>query len=160
MWTSVVSVLRVFWAWVSSSPSPLCCPRRWALPRSAAMDSLRTQVLFARQSTRSRLSRKVPRCARTSFSQAQAHSRGTTNPSAIAACVCGSTPHGCSAQVGRICQATLCRSFASFGLSLSLYASNRHLQLSLAFYGRRQGHLSLARLCPWIPKSDHDPGGR
>src|SRR5215470_15537671 len=45
------------------SPCPLCSPRGWALPRSAAMDSLRTQVLFARQSTRCRVSRKVPRCA-------------------------------------------------------------------------------------------------
>src|SRR5215469_17672271 len=103
---------------------------------------------------------KVPRCARTSVSQTQAHSRRTTDPSTIAASLCRSTAHRCPARLGRICQATLRRTFASLGLSLSLYPSHRHRQLPLSFYGQRQGHLSLARLCPWIPKSDHDSGGR
>src|SRR5262244_2625026 len=128
-------------------------------PRWQCWQRLATAVVTGR-GKRCGLSWKVPRCARTSFSQAQAHSRRTTDPSAIAACLCRSTAHRCPAEMGRVCQATLRRTFASLGLSLSLYPSHRHRQLPPRFHGRRQGHLSLARLCPWIPKSDHDLGSR
>jgi hypothetical protein len=63
-------------------------------------------------------------------------------------------------QVGRICEEALRRTGARAALSGKVHPSGRHLEPPADQHGRRQGHVSLERLCARWQEAKDDLGGR
>src|SRR5664279_4638573 len=144
----------------ADSPASSSCALRGAgrrtVCRSSALDSVQPQVLSAGQGLRSGVSRKVSGCPGAGLSETPAHPRRSVGSSPITRAVCRSARHRCPPQLGGLCQASLCRTRSGLDLSFPLYPPHCHRQLPPRFHSRRQNHLSLARLRPWLPDSYHD----
>src|SRR5664279_629380 len=144
----------------ADSPASSSCALRGAgrgtISRSSALHYVQPQVLSAGQGLKSGVSRIVSGFPGAGLSKTPAHPRRSVGSRPITRPVCRSAGYRCPPQLGGLCQASLCRTRSGLDLSFPLYPPHCHRQLPPRFHSRRQNHLSLARLRPWLPDSYHD----